>query len=651
MKDFNSFITNNFYTNINYLKNNHNTVYQKLSAFDSAVENGHYVEKYSLIFENNQFDVLQKTTNTYLYNGDLSKHTNLSVQSVNKRLDNNLFQGFIDLTFTKKELQGFEKKRREQDFTSYLSYTVPITQMIKSLSNSKQEISNFNKFIFFGVGLGEHIYAIHKKINAKDYLIVEDDLELFRLSLFCTNYTKIAKHSNINFAIFDNKAEFLTIADQFIEKNHFYNHYIKYFQLLSHNEDKADYFHLALTNQPHLRYFFNDLLQTSIQALKNITKEYKFLKNTCEFSQKRFLFIASGPSLEKNIIWLKNNYKNFIIFCVSSTLSFLEKHQIEPNIILHSDPFEVGIKSFKQLNNINFIKNSILLFSASTSENILNICKKKNIYMFEIGTDYITKSFKAYSSCVGSLGYQILLLLQAKEIYLLGLDLAIDPISGQNHISTHQDIKMLTKEQTEDTLNYKETLIKVKGNLRNYIYTTPHFSTSIDIINTYFSNLKQPHQIIYNLSDGAKFHNTISLAASKVKIQSSDKLLSQQKLISSFHSNSMCCIQEIDKQNLHLKLENAKQILNKIKNIKIDSSFHIDTYILNIIDVCSFNENNINSELFKVLDNYLYYILGYIYEYFTSINIDKTNIVILDKLFRSILQDIVHYYITQLESI
>jgi len=656
MENINTFIIKNFNENIRYFQEKHPDIFKKISAFDDAVASGHYVEKYKLVHENDGFDVVENSTNKYLYSKNINKHTDISSKSVNKNLDNNLFQGFVDLSFTQEELSEFHKLRKSTPFKSYLSYVTPITQFIKKESKQRKEITSYKKFIFFGVGLGQHISSIHSKINAKIYLIVEDDLELFRLSLFCTNYSLLANDATLFFSLFDNSNEFHKVAHRFIEKKYFYNNYIKYFQLLSHSEEKSDEFYLTLTNQPHLRYFFNDTLKTSIKPLENIVNGYKFLKkdikfNTSDFKKTPFLLLASGPSLQYNIEWLKENKNNFIIVCASSSLLFLEKNSIKPDIILHSDPFEIGIKSFNCLNEIGFIKDSLCLFSASTSQNILDICVTKNIYMYEMGTNYVQNSFKAYSPCVGSIGYQILLLLDIKEIYLLGLDLAIDPINGMNHIDTHHDTKQLTAQKNKATLDYKESLFPVKGNLRKEVYTTPHFFNSLYTINNYFTNLKDSNQLVYNLGDGAKIKDTISIYPQNIKVKSFNKSDVINKIFNQF---SLYAIKDsilIDKNILNNKLQEVKSVKKQLKSIEPAEIVNIDKYLQDIINICSLGNQEQNSELFKILDNFLHYISGYIYSYLDHKDTKISEFTFLHKLFMETIEEILDYYSKSLNKV
>ena len=325
MKDINTIVTENFNDNIAYLEKYHLITFKKLSALDNAIANGHYQERYELVYEDGNIDVVDKQTLLYLYSKKSSTHAVKSAESINYTLDN-LFEGFERHKFTKNEINNLKD---DKSFNSHLPSIASIIDYINQHSISGKSLKSIDKFIFFGVGLGLHIEEIHQKVKSQVYLIIEDDLELFRLSLFTINYQNISRSAKIFFSIFeDQKASDKTFND-FLSAKSQYNHYLKYFHLLSHNEKKLDEFSVVLTAQPHLRFLFHNLLNQYSQPLNYLFNDYKFLKQNTSFQNTElnktpFLLLAMGPSLEKNIQWLKKNHKKFIILAVSSTLSYLE---------------------------------------------------------------------------------------------------------------------------------------------------------------------------------------------------------------------------------------------------------------------------------------------------------------------------------------
>lgn len=656
MKDINTIITKNFNENISYIEQTHPQLFSKLSALDSAVSQGHYQEKYELVYENNSFDVFEKGTKNYLYNKDSLVHTLLAANSVNYKIDNNLFEGFSRHDISDDSLKKYAD---EEPFAADMSDIAPLIHYMQENSPQNKTLKTIDKFIFFGVGLGLHITAIQKKINSKVCFIVEDDLELFRLSLFTINYKDLASTATLIFSVFENNDEFMSSSALFLDTSYHYNHYLKYFSLLSHSEDKQNQFQLAVTSQPHIRFLFNNLLNIYLKPLEYLFDDYKILNNsltfdTPYFNNKPFLVLAMGPSLQKNIKWLKSNHKRFITIAVSSSLSFLEREEISPNIILHLDPFEWGIISFDKVKSKEFTKNSLAFFSTGTPENIMSRFNKKQLFLFENGTDYRTSSLKLSTSCVGSLAYKLLLVLKAKNIFLLGLDLAVDDETGKTHSDSHQSTKNLGREESHidnDSISYKDTLFKVAGNFKTTVLTTPNFYSSIFTIEYFTKFLKQNGQTVFNLSSGAKFTDTISLHANDINIQNDYPEIDVREYLHDFcEENSTVGFSKLELEELQKKLSHAKNLQKTLLNYQ--ETENIDMYIAGIYSMLTSEEDINKYELSRVMETYLKYIVHYIFDFFNinELQNDANHIKNINALLKKHIMKILTFYIDALEN-
>jgi hypothetical protein len=158
------YVQETFENNIKYFELNHPDIYSKLASLDSAVEQGLYQNRYDLIFNNNYFDVKEFSSGNYLYGTNSKKY-------------------------------AFEVSK---DFTE-----------------------NSERFVFFGIGLATHIRDIAKKVQAQRYLIVEHDLELFKLSTLITPYYDIGKESELVFSVLESEDEFLEKAKEFLAQKSF----------------------------------------------------------------------------------------------------------------------------------------------------------------------------------------------------------------------------------------------------------------------------------------------------------------------------------------------------------------------------------------------------------------------------------------------
>lgn len=658
MEDINSIITKNFNENISYIEENHPQLFSKLVALDNAVEHSHYQEKYELVYENGYFDVLEKKTNSYLYSKDSRIHASLAQESIDYDIDENLFEGFHKHTISPDDLKRYES---EKLFVHHMSGYAPIIHYTNNKSSKQKKLKNINKFIFFGIGLGLHVTSIHKKIKSNVYLIVEDDLELFRLSLFVTNYKEISLDATLFFSVFEDNNQFFTTSTNFLKTKHYYNHYIKYFHILSHSKEKLEQFHVAVTSQAHLLFFYNHLLTQYLTPLEYIFDDYRFLNSSLSLSdkltdEKPFLLIAAGPSLQKNIEWLKKNRDHFVIVALSATLSILEKENIVPDIVTHLDAFDAAKAHFDKLNSLEFIKDSIYMFTARTPKEVVSMFDKKRLFFFETGTQYKKLSLKPSAPCVGSLTYQLLLRLNVKNLYLLGLDLAIDSKTGKTHSDAHeyvQTLKIPESSAQKQTMSFRETLFYVDGNFTEKVLTTPNFKISIDAINQATNILKKEHQSVFNLSDGAKFIGTISKNPNDITLESTKDI--RAHIYGSCLKNSSSQLDKNEIENLYNKLSHAKQMQNIITNYGQKEKSDAKEYLEELEKLCliiSSSDNINNYELARVLDTYNQYILTYIFDFFNTVGLEneKEHVKNIDSILVSHIFKIIDFYQNSLES-
>ena len=624
MQDINVVVTKNFDENIDYLEKFHPIVFQNIVALESAIKNGHYKEKYELVYENENFDVLEISTGTYLYNKQIQKYCTLASQSINQNVDNNVFQTFHKRTISDEDLKTIEAK---EPFMDHLGGFAPIINHIQNKTKDLKEKATFGKFIFFGLGLALHIARIDENIHASSYLLIEDDLELFRLSLFTTNYKDLGEKAQLQFSIFEDTQQFEISATKFLNKNYEENYYIKYFHMLNHTEEKLKQFHQLIAKQPHLTFFYHTMLKHYTRPLNYLLAKYNFLNSDIKLNNKHlrdkpFLLLAAGPSLEKNQEWLKENHTKFVIVAVAATLPFLEKENISPDIIIQLDGHLNSILHFQKLNSLEFIQNSIYFFSDKVPENIIKMLPKENLFLFENGTNYKKNSLKPTAFCVGSVALELLVLFEVKYIYLLGLDLALDQESGSTHSSSHvrtSTIDLTKSTQESDTLEYHTSLVEVEGNYTKTLLTTYHFNESIQMINTILKKSKKEQQQIINLSDGAMFYGTVPKKTRDINIS---KNINKKDLAKNLHKETKkhisTGVSSYELKALKEKIENAQEITNKTEILNPTSILSTKDYLqeLKIFSLFIANEEKIQKyELHRIIDTYLRYILPYIFHY------------------------------------
>lgn len=589
-------VEKNYYENITYFETYHENIYSKLSELEIAIDKGYYTPKYELIFENDSFDVIELSSNNSLYNKDESSYSSLATKSIDFTIEENCFKLINTIN--------------EEFYT-----------LIDSKSPKQKEVQKLNKFIFFGLGLATHISPIIKKSHISSCLLVEDDLELFRLSLFTTNYKIISQKCILFFSIFDDNSQFLENAKVFLAHQSYYNSYIKFFAMLNHSEDKIKQFQLLISSQPHMMFLYKDLLLEDLKPLENFKENYTYLIKQKSFTKnkKPFLLLAAGPSLQKNIQWVQQQQANFFIVAISSILEYLREKDIQVDLIIHLDSLGGANVHFEKIQDYDFFNNALALFSSKTSSKILQKFNKEKLFLFETGTRYKLDSLKPAAPCVGSLSYQLLLLLGAKNIYFLGLDLAIDSISGATHSSSHsysQELDISTTIENEHSIEYKKSLFSIAANFGMEVLTTPHFRTSIDSINQSTSYFKDKDQNVYNLSNGAKSNDITPLNINNIFINSDlNEKLSLDG--STFNEN--------DKKNLNKRISQAKDLQDYLALIQKKDITNSDTFTKQFQEIyykIKDEDKLIEYEVYKILDSYIEYSFPHIFNVLNRKNFD-----------------------------
>lgn len=639
-----------FEENIKYFQANQPQIIKKLSALESAIDKGIYNNKYEIVLEDEgYYDVLERATHNKLYGSNSKKYAQHVANSINFNKDENLYKTFkeypLDIEDTK-------------DISTLMKY-------IKTSSETSNQMISLDKFIFFGVGLGIHINSVNDKIHAKSYLIIEDDLELFRLSMLVAPYYLLASKSELIFSIFEDENEFESTSQKFINYQFYYNHYIKYFHMLNHNEDKIRQFHLKIVSQSQNIFFYNSILKQYIQPIKYIRQQYKFLNLLAPYKEldlqnKPTMLLAAGPSLQHHINFIKANQERFIIIAVSSVLNTLENNNISPDIVVHMDGFETSVAHFKKLNFMDFLKGTIFFLSARSPESLLHLLDKKQIFLYENGTFYKKSMGNLSAACVGSTTYLLTLALGVKELYLIGLDLALNQETGQTHSPEHEyvnTLKLDTKKH-DDVMKFKTSQVMTRGNHQNQVITTNEYKLSIDSINVTSTAFKKDSQKVYNLNDGAGFDNTIALKISDLNIEQFKIFPKEQikkNLLKIFTKFSSSTLNDKELKLLENKLIHLKSLQEKVTLQKSTIFISKELFLESLIEIFnSFSQNKDDNfyDISLVLQEFFKYTYSFMFDFFnTKLLVDeKESVSLINQYFSQALESILNKYIQGLET-
>lgn len=596
-----------FLNNLTFFKQNNKNLYEKLVDFEKL-----NIENYSIEFIDNRFELINIKNKTAFYNKD-------PFIDAKNRINTFEFSNAFSLI----KLEPYEKRNHyENEINAYLY----INDFINNFTNTSTEI---NKFVFIGTLLGVHINDFHNSINAKSYLIIEPNIEIFRLSMFMTDYTTLAKSSKLFFAIAEDEFNFQKIVNDFLEYQEEYNNLIHYELSNETNRAIIDKLSLQFTQSSQMRYPFSEYLISLKRGFKyflesknkviNLSKNYNFLE------KKKVLFLGAGVSLARNIEWLYTNQNKFVIVASSAVLKHLQILDIVPDIIILID----GQKDC-MLDQFNIKKsmyeNSTILCSIKIDEDLYEIIKDSNVFFMQNSLELFRNFGFLSGVTVGDIGTDILLRLGAKELYLLGVDASIDSKTGKTHIGTHRSSRKINLNNNSNSINFQKNIIYVKGNLQEKVPTIMEYTEMIEHLSHKLQLLDKSYKI-YNLSDGAYFKNTTPLKIENLPLENSadidkimlkDFLLSSLKQINKQHLNNLD-LKEIQKERKILKklstFNNIEDFFTNFKNLEKTISYSIiinilDTYFKLILPYYTFLKNKqdadeiLSSQLNKILNDF-----------------------------------------------
>jgi hypothetical protein len=295
-------------------------------------------------------------------------------------------------------------------------------------------------YILLGLGLGYHLKDLHNRISSQDKIIVfEKNFYLAKLAFTHSDFTDILKNPavSIYIGIAPEKIEQLLNKDRTNIAIHGYST-IKlkslvdidknYYQLLikeisqAHQKFKLDIDTLAAFSEKFYKNIFSNALfileSPGIMGLKNI------------FSKIPVVLVSAGPSLDKNIGFIKSARNKILIITVATALKPLLINKIEPDFVVAIDPNEETIESF----NIDIIpKNMWLIYDPCIPQSVIalfgmkKIVMESNIELAKWITDHSEKKgFLNNTSSVAQSAFHLARHMDCEPIILIGQDLSFE---------------------------------------------------------------------------------------------------------------------------------------------------------------------------------------------------------------------------------
>lgn len=610
-------------SNLRYLSDNHQELFKQISLFNSALEQNLYKSKYELEYKDGYFDVFEQASGAFLYNENSQEHAKAVAKSVNTQKDNHLFDG----------LRIYDTDKRVVDIAGndILKELIPIMHYANTHISSTMHMKKIEKFIFIGIGLGIHLIEVDKKIRSGEYLLIEDNLELFRLSLFTTDYEQLGKNSVLHFSIAQKANEFAIVVNNFLRGTFMNNRFLKYYHLQSHDIEKIKLIQNALSIQSFMIFTYDFTLDKLLRPLEYINRGFRVLnltqkQNNSPFFDKPVLLLAAGPSLQKNIAWVKSNQEKFIIVAISATLKKLYAEGIVPDVVTHVDGFEMSMLHYDGIPVKSYLKDTLFILGPYAPKSLREMINQDRIFYFEDETHYFENFGSLSAPCVGTTTLALMLIFGTAELYLLGLDLALDQKTGKTHGDDHfyaQEID-INKISLNETMNMEKNTFLVQGNFQKSVYTTSILDSSIQAVYGFMPAVKAKYQNIYNLNDGALLPETVPTHIQNIDtfvMNSIDKSALHAAIYSSLSEHSALELSHEDMLSMHRRMEHLLWAKNQLKKHKKIRYKDVDGYYYHLLGLVSDlikPKARESANLSNVLYSYFQYSLPIIFDLFNT---------------------------------
>ncbi|MFP4687927.1 MAG: 6-hydroxymethylpterin diphosphokinase MptE-like protein [bacterium] len=328
----------------------------------------------------------------------------------------------------------------------------PETEAEKLIPSQKTE---HRKFIVLGAGLGYVLNKLAEKFENSEVLLFEPYPELLREG------AKKGIWSPENFKKFEliepGHKEILPELGDFIPLEEF-----DCFTLVGwpdYQKKNSVFFKKATTAIRRLRQYYsvnlNTLREQGSVWLTNLRENFKHISHS-----EKIIFpeninpvavVAAGPSLDKQLSWLKKNTEDLFIICVNTAGPILKKHRINVDIHVAMDARDVIAE------DIFYSKVNHLLLSPFVKPEIIGnnhfsfslLALQSPLTEWMLSAPFLPRGVSAGSVTVTVLDY--LLNSTEQPVFLLGGDMEV---SGNRYYArgTHREDKLVTRCSRFDSL-------------------------------------------------------------------------------------------------------------------------------------------------------------------------------------------------------
>lgn len=417
-----------------------------------------------------------------------------------------------------------------------------LSQIINKVSFDKlncpsvKDRGYLSSVIIFGIGLGYQISELLERVEVVNLVLIEPDKDIFYASLFCFDWTNILTYFSENtfglkIILGDNDIstkvyEYFSWHGNFLATNLLYYVHYKNKQI-ERIRDEVFRKLYDLTSAPG---FVDDTFYGISHACWSILKRKSFVTRTPlrnEYRDLPVFIVASGPSLDNDLPFLRKYQDKAIIIACGTALDVLYHAGIYPDFYANTERTPEIRQSLDVLPDERFFEDIILLSSDVCHP--FTVSKFKNTALFgkadETVYKIVSENFAEYRSIqyitnmnplVGNMGIAGALFLGFRKLYLFGVDCGKISQNGKIHSTL---LSLYNQHGCSDTTDRFSTSFEVEGNFNKVCSSNALFQFSLRKIEEVLDIfLKKKSSLVecFNCSDGCKIKNTIPVHSAEL---------------------------------------------------------------------------------------------------------------------------------------
>ena len=384
-------------------------------------------------------------------------------------------------------------------------------------------------------GAGFHIEQLIKEFEIFNLIIYDEDLSFIKLSMSLIDWKPIIEYFSVKSRaisiVYHNDSEILANLALNAIKNinpmlattiYFFGHLMNDFMKKVMEEILQEGYLLVMGWG-----FYDDEIISLENTIINTKDNYPIFsidKPIDEFCDIPFFIVGSGPSIDNDIEFIKQNQNKAIICSAGTGISVLHSNGIKPDF--HFEGERAPIKKdgkiiglvgdiLKDYSDNNYFDDVILAGLNVSYKNAFELFKNK--FMFfrsrDCGSSIISNNITRFTITNPSVLNAVVsfsAILNFKSIYLFGTD------SG---------FKDNTKHHSKDSFYYQKDHSSMRpdmfktfeGNFGGKVFADEKLSWIKENIETIYRK-KEKQSTVYNCSDGAKIKYTQPLRSSEIKL-------------------------------------------------------------------------------------------------------------------------------------